>query len=229
MATSPSGKQYIGITHHTTEIRWKRHTLQAKCGSTYPVHSAIRKYGASNFEVVTLANGDWPSLNEAETAAIKVFRTQSPCGYNLRAGGEQSEFHPETLAKMSAAGRDRRHSAETRARMSAAHRGLRKSAKHRANLSAAMKGRTFGRVLSAETRARIGASHRGRHESSEHRANISAALKGRIMSTESRAKMSASHRGKKLSPESIVKRTATRAANRLARKQATLNPHSFSC
>ena len=54
MATSPSGKSYIGQTAKTLEFRLKSHVKEAKSGSPYLFHAAIRKYGIDNFTITIL-------------------------------------------------------------------------------------------------------------------------------------------------------------------------------
>ena len=86
----PNGKSYIGITSFTLRDRLKKHATQAeKAGSTYVVHRAFRKYGVGNVKAKTLLIADdWDYLCEAEKAAIRVYGTRSPGGYNLTDGGD---------------------------------------------------------------------------------------------------------------------------------------------
>ena len=88
--TSPVGKSYIGISSKTTEARWDKHVEHA-CGKREAgaIYAAIRKYGAENFSVRTLAIADdWDYLCDLERRAIVAFNCKSPHGYNITNGGE---------------------------------------------------------------------------------------------------------------------------------------------
>lgn len=157
LLTSPSGKQYVGITASSLERRWKQHCYDARHRNT-PLYAAIRKYGAASFALEVLLEGSWEDLNAAEELEIAARRTQHPNGYNLRAGGNQSALHPDTCQKLSQIRRGRRSPAQLAA--SAARRGRPLVQCVRANT---------GRVVSAETRARMSAAHRGKQLSQKQR------------------------------------------------------------
>lgn len=88
----PSGKSYIGITSRTAEHRFSEHAVDAlEKNSTHIIHNAIRKYGVSACEIVTLATeDDWATLCQMEKIAIKQFNSKSPNGYNMTDGGDGS-------------------------------------------------------------------------------------------------------------------------------------------
>ncbi len=125
--TSPSGKQYVGITSGTADARWKKHQRNAALGRDHRrgsecvgLYNAIRKYGASEFSFEVLASGvSWEELCSLERAEIRRRNTCSPHGYNLTEGGEGA---PGAVA-----------SAETRAALSAAQRRLSGDPEHAAN------------------------------------------------------------------------------------------------
>lgn len=79
-----NGKFYIGKTVSTVEDRFRRHIYSSSTSTTY-LHSAIRKYGPQNFEVVVIERAaDKKQLCEMEKRWIAEL---SP-PYNLTQGGE---------------------------------------------------------------------------------------------------------------------------------------------
>lgn len=205
---SPSGRGYVGFTARGADRRWLAHVKDAKRGSKYPLHRAIRKYGAESFarsllERMTTGVG----AKRAEQLWIKELGTFGPGGYNSTAGGEGviGLIHsPETRAKMSESSRGKKKSPEHRANMSAAALGK----KHSPETLVKMSESRLGKALSPEHRAKIGAAGLGRKHSHETRAKIGAGNRGKIRSPETRAKIGESRRGKpgkKHSPETCVK------------------------
>ena len=88
MATSPSGKSYIGQTTKTLQERIKNHAKAAKQGSSYAFHNAIRKYGIENISFIILEDGVLDvNLNEREKYYIQKYNTYEE-GYNLTIGGD---------------------------------------------------------------------------------------------------------------------------------------------
>ena len=87
LATSPSGKQYVGKTKKF-KVRVKNHFSCAKRGSKTPFHSALRKYGNSvKFEEVFCAFCEAAAF-EVEKLFIQRLNTCTPHGYNCTQGGE---------------------------------------------------------------------------------------------------------------------------------------------
>lgn len=83
-----NGKQYVGVTKHTSLQRFKRH-----CKSKSVIGQAIRKYGSENFSIGTV-DQQFSTKKEADQLEIKLielFRTRtSPHGqgYNVALGGQ---------------------------------------------------------------------------------------------------------------------------------------------
>ena len=188
-AELPSGKAYIGQTINSFTKRKANHKWDARCGSSYPFHRAIRKYGAENIKWKIIARADnIAALNAAEIAAIAEHSTLSPDGYNMRAGGESGGAHTaEVRAKISAKAKARfaamtdEEKAEWSAKMHApprAKKGVPKSAETRAKMSAAAKIRCTPEWR-AKIRAKLRAANLGKTRSAEHRAKIAAAVKAR--------------------------------------------------
>lgn len=86
--SSPSGKEYIGITSQKIEDRWRQHIAYANKGSRGHLHAAIRKYGNESMIVTVLAVADYEYLKQLEIRAIKIYDTKAPNGYNLTDGGD---------------------------------------------------------------------------------------------------------------------------------------------
>lgn len=85
-------KVYIGQTSRTIEARWNQHKAAALRGENQGIilYNAMRKYGVENFYISELEKVDIKKLNEREIYWIKFYNSQSPNGYNIRAGGEDS-------------------------------------------------------------------------------------------------------------------------------------------
>jgi group I intron endonuclease len=200
-----NGKAYIGMTVQTLRQRWNGHRFSAEKGSTLPIHSAIRKYGAAAF--------DWTVLEECATREalpareqywIAALGTRCPSGYNVSAGGGgQCGVSPSaaTRRKMSLAITGRKHKPEMREKMRQIARN--RSPEHLEKIAAKQRGRTHTEAARAKIRAarakqvftpeqiaRRSASLRAVVHTAASRAKFSAAQKGRPVSTEERTKIS---------------------------------------
>ena len=128
MATSPSGKSYIGRTIEF-EKRLKRHKRDYKKKDT-KFYRAIQKYGWNNFKWITLYDTILENeLNKIEKLAIAKYNTYNK-GYNSTIGGEGwvkgTKQSPETIAKKTGKNHPmygKKHSEETRKKMSESHKG----------------------------------------------------------------------------------------------------------
>src|SRR3989442_1237275 len=150
-----NNKCYIGQAQHSLEQRWKKHVNDAKRGSNFPIHRAIRKHGPDKFQrMVIFYAKDIPEMNAAETTYILAFRTNEPeRGYNCTLGGDgmvswkpteetRRKLRKALLGKPESEERrrkkiGRKHSGETRQKMSEAHRGRPKSEETRLNMATA--------------------------------------------------------------------------------------------
>lgn len=92
LLTSPSGKQYVGITAKTAPERFLKHVKDVAGGRRNAIHRAVLKYGADAFKVQTLVVAEFEYLRALEKKVIDAFDTQSPNGYNLTGGGEKAHF-----------------------------------------------------------------------------------------------------------------------------------------
>ena len=87
LATSPSGKHYIGITSKSLEERKKTHYQDATRGSQRYFMNAIRKYGEQlSWEVLQKVD-TWEEAKNLEIAYIKQYDSYNN-GYNLTLGGD---------------------------------------------------------------------------------------------------------------------------------------------
>jgi group I intron endonuclease len=91
-----------GFKRHGTDGRWKVHVASAtrERNGCIALNSAIRKYGAHNFEVKPLIFCEIQKLNYYEVKFIREYSTLAPYGYNLKSGGAHGRQHPETIEKL---------------------------------------------------------------------------------------------------------------------------------
>ena len=170
LATSPSGKRYVGITTQGIAVRWRQHVSSALRGVRSRLNSAIKHYGGDSFRLEVIGAGTWEELNRMEPETVARLGTLWPKGYNLRAGGSQSSPHPESMQKLSKSLSGRTLSPEHRSRVRASQKLAMKAARQ-SNL---------GAKRSNETRNKIREAALKRRHSPETRAKISASLLGRV-------------------------------------------------
>jgi predicted DNA-binding protein YlxM (UPF0122 family) len=103
-----NGKQYVGITNTTPDVRWKQHRtglrLDEAPGS---IREALFEYSEENFEFKVLLEAYWDELGPLEQKYIAELNTIRPHGYNRTVGGELGgslgvpvEFHGETFQSL---------------------------------------------------------------------------------------------------------------------------------
>lgn len=207
-----NGKSYVGQTVKTLQARWAEHIRDARKGSPFLFHRAIRKYGVEVFSESLLATAaDQQELDALEISWITKLDTMSPAGYNTKLG---KQGHPTE---------------DVRQRISASTKGVAKSKAHAQHISEGKRGKPHPSpwLQTPEVRAKAANSLRKRSPTAETREKISKALQGRRWSPERRAKrrkpISEETREKlrkrKKSPESIVKWKASWATSWAARKR----------
>lgn len=88
-----NGKVYIGQTRQKLKTRYNQHINNVK-KDKYPIHAAIQKYGAENFEFSTVEEIVLEdkqklidTLNKLEIKYIKEYNSLCPNGYNIQKGG----------------------------------------------------------------------------------------------------------------------------------------------
>lgn len=96
-----NGKIYIGQTTRNVELRWLEHIKSSKTPSS-PIHHAINKYGADNFEIILLKSNiqTIEELNKIEEEQITLHKAVE-LGYNCQAGGHNHALDEGTKAKIS--------------------------------------------------------------------------------------------------------------------------------
>lgn len=99
LATSPSGKQYVGMTSRTLKQRKKEHFQDTASGSQIVFHKAIRKYGNALKWEILFKHSDVGVLLNREAKEIKA-RDLLLRGYNGRTGGPNSGPSPEVSKKI---------------------------------------------------------------------------------------------------------------------------------
>lgn len=155
-----NSKSYIGQTIRTIEKRWKEHLKnKSHCSA---LSSAIKKYGAENFEIKVLAIcSSIEELNHRESYYIRLLNTLAPTGYNLDTGGDGKIVSEETRKRMSRKGKDhpmfgKTHKKESLQQMSKSHKG---------------------RKHTKETGIKISKAHTGRKHTEKAKHNMSQAQK----------------------------------------------------
>lgn len=136
LCTSPSGKHYVGKTQQSVEKRINKHKQNAKYGSSYQFHQAIRKYGIENFTVsVIVSNIPEYLVNPFERFWIHFYKSFTH-GYNMTEGGDgRPLWTEEQKQKVSTANKGFKHSKEARAKMSKSHTGKVLTIEHRQAMS----------------------------------------------------------------------------------------------
>lgn len=89
-----NGKQYVGKTTDTIEVRFKKHLEEYKkprCEKR-PLYAAMNKYGIEHFSVKQLEECELNILNEREQFWIKKLNTFH-LGYNATYGGDGTQLY----------------------------------------------------------------------------------------------------------------------------------------
>jgi group I intron endonuclease len=88
-----TGKSYIGLTCKGIKRRWEQHTSDARNGSEFHFHRAIRLYGENNWNHTILVSSvdTLEEANALEKYYIKKHDTFEN-GYNLTEGGDNTHM-----------------------------------------------------------------------------------------------------------------------------------------
>jgi group I intron endonuclease len=215
--TSPSNKQYIGISGRGMKARWSVHVAEARAGSTTALHKAIIKYGPDAFIKEVLVVADYDHIKELESKAIEIFNTFTPNGYNLTRGGdgvvgrlmtdEQKEaIRIRTKIRMS--------DVAQRENLRQKNLGKKMPEEIKSKISESLKKTRMknphpskGTVISEEHKRKIsigmlGNTHtKGNKLSAEHKKKLSDIGKLRVFSDEHRKRLSSAQKGRKYSEE----------------------------
>jgi group I intron endonuclease len=224
-----NGKVYIGQTTKTPQRRWQAHKYEAKHGVTKHLHQAIRKYGETSFDVVTLHQAfSKEELDEMESCAILSNSSTDPaCGYNMTSGGEGLQNPSRAVRqKMSDARKGKPSprkgvslSEETRRKISDAkkttplsqtqldayERRRKPKVAKRTRWASGVDNPFFGRQHCDATKAAWSAKRKGVRPTTETRQNLSAYHKANPTTTQFVKGQLAHNKGKQTSPETREK------------------------
>lgn len=137
-----NGKQYVGQTIRTLEIRWRGHCWECAIRSNMPISYAIKKYGKHNFSIVKICDcTSLEDMNEKELFWAKHLNTFCPNGYNLKAGDGKGSLSEETKRKIGMSNKGKKASLETIQKLRDSHLGFKVSQKTKDKLSKHFKGK----------------------------------------------------------------------------------------
>lgn len=97
-----NNKIYIGCTTQGSGSRFQRHIYKANNGSDYPLHQAIREFGADKFklDILEFCNNE-DEMQTREVFYITNFSSTNPeIGYNVRPGGGIHRHTDESKQKI---------------------------------------------------------------------------------------------------------------------------------
>lgn len=198
-----NGHCYIGVTTRTRDARWKDHLRNAARGKMWPLQRAIRKHGAENFELVTIAT--YPDIESAKAAEIYYIAQLAP-EYNATKGGDGVFGY--------------RHTDSTKTLLAALSKGKKHGRVPAAwvveKMIAARRNwvRTTPRPPhSDETRQKISAAGKGRVPHNKGKPASPEAIAKRVATCNERDSWPRPMLGRTLSPEAVAKRSATRSLN----------------
>jgi group I intron endonuclease len=173
-----NNNSYIGFTTKVPpEKRWREHELDAKRGSSFYFHRAIRKYGKDNFSFEILSQGiDHKfGLEHTEPLLIENYKPEynSSVGGRGRVGVSLSNEHKDKIRNKLCGIKRGPHSDNHKKKIGAGVRGIPLSSAHKKAISIS---RT-GQRLSIEHQQKISAAKSGIPLSLEHRQKISDSMK----------------------------------------------------
>ena len=90
-----NGKQYVGKTEHVDPVlRFKEHLRESRKerNENRPLHKALRKYGAENFNFSILEEVNSSEASDREIYWISELNTYGSNGYNATKGGDGSTY-----------------------------------------------------------------------------------------------------------------------------------------
>ena len=238
-----NNKRYVGQTGKDPKVRFREHISDAKRGSEFPLHRAMRKHGIDAFTFETLCKCPIENLTNMEAYYAEIFesyRWDSPGGYNAvwcnespRLGMKSS---PETCEKIRQGNLGKKMSSETCEKMRQASLGKKHSPEacekiRQANLCKKMspeciekmRQSSLGKKMSPECIEKMRQANLGKKKSPETCEKMRQSQLGRKQSPEACEKVRQANLGKKRSPETIAKMVATRKANKEKKLNDALN------
>ena len=164
--------KYVGATSRGYVTRFRKHISSASCGSTAPIHCAIREYGEDAFDLVLLeSNIPKSEVCDKERYYIDLYDTKHSTGhgYNVAEGGGGNlsyVYTDEVRSKMGEVQRGTTYSAERNEKIRKAMTGRDYKPEWRQALSKARQGRFIG-----EANSFYGKHHTDLTKSKIHAAN----------------------------------------------------------
>jgi group I intron endonuclease len=135
-----NGKKYVGKTALSIERRWRQHVTNAKCGRTFRLYHAMRKWGTAAFTIDSVARAssdeELDMLEHEWIARLKSFEYTH--GYNMTTGGEgwTGRRHTnDTRRKIGDKATGRPKTENFRRRISETHKGKPKSLEQRRKMA----------------------------------------------------------------------------------------------
>lgn len=97
-----SGKQFVGTTKQALSRIWSTHKSWSKSGRRSPLHDAIRKLNAKNFEIKHLETVSISVLRDKQQWWIDSLKSIVPRGFNRDSGnsGRQAHFNEVDVKKI---------------------------------------------------------------------------------------------------------------------------------
>lgn len=171
------GRSYIGQTIRPLSQRMSAHLRDAKNGSHYLFHQAIREHGSDAFEWIVLAEGlDEEELQSAEKFFVAFWRSNEPQhGFNMTAGGQNGGPNQRAAVRQASEERWALMTPDERTRVMKGRWAIRRK-NGNADLSGT-KNPFFGKLHTDETRLKISKRGRGRKTSEEAKRRLSEAAK----------------------------------------------------
>lgn len=126
-----TGEQYVGLTTHSLEKRWKEHLRDSKYSKKGKLYDCMRLWGVQYFKVkqICIAH-NLDDLNMIEQMWIAILNTFYE-GLNATKGGLYCEKSPESVEKSRIAHTGLKHTDEAKNKMSIAGKNRKKSTEHK--------------------------------------------------------------------------------------------------
>jgi group I intron endonuclease len=128
-----NGKEYIGLTTRSVDIRWKQHLYESNKVDSWeyktPLGSAIKKYGKEGFDISTLKHcNSIEDMKQSEREIIETRKSHvSVGGYNVTKGGDGrfgTTWSQEIKDKIGAGNKGKIMSEEAKQKMRVAKQGI---------------------------------------------------------------------------------------------------------
>lgn len=216
-----NSKVYVGLSSQSMDDRWYGHRNDARNGSRYYFHRALRKYGFESWKHDVVRTCE--TFEEAASAEREIIAQLEAChprkGYNRTLGGDGCAASEATRRKISETCLGKQVSSVTRAKMSASQSALVELGLcqfQRPEVQAQARAARVGIPHSEATRRKMSAAHTGKKMSEAARKKMSQAHEGVPLSDEHRRAMSEAQLGHTVSEDTKQKIRAKRLGTRMS-------------